>query len=71
MDRVAEMEQTLIAGDATTKNSALASAKRLAEKRLTAEQLVNGKEDEVVSMGLVSEVSQVALSVLTRSLEKP
>jgi hypothetical protein len=65
------MEQELIAGDATTKNSALASAKRLAEKKLTAEQLVNGKEDEVESMALVSGVIYMALSVLTKSLEKP
>lgn len=53
VDRVAEMEQTLISGDTTTKNSALASAKRLAEKKYSAEQLVKAKEEEIQSMGLV------------------
>jgi len=48
------MEQSVLADDITTKNSALVSAKRLAEKRLTAEQIVNGRENEVESMGLVS-----------------
>jgi hypothetical protein len=61
------MEQELIAGDVTTKNSALASAKRLAEKKLTAEQLVNGKEDEVESMALVSEVIYMPLSECLQS----
>ena len=50
------MEQTLIAGDVTTKNSALASAKRLAEKKFSAEQLVKEREEEVQSMGLVREI---------------
>ncbi|KIM32168.1 hypothetical protein M408DRAFT_326822 [Serendipita vermifera MAFF 305830] len=54
VDRVAEMEQVLIAGDTATKNSALASAKRLAEKKLGAEQLVREKEEEIQSMALKS-----------------
>jgi hypothetical protein len=53
-DRLLEMEQSLIAGDIATKNSAIASAKRLEEKRIAAEHEVAQLEVGAETLGLVS-----------------
>lgn len=54
IDRVLEMEQSLRAADLLTKNSAIASAKKLEEKRIAAEHEVAQLENDAESRGLVS-----------------
>lgn len=51
-DRIADAENRLLMADVTTKNVAVASAKRLAEKRLEAEEQVAAREREVEALGL-------------------
>lgn len=52
-DRFTEMEHTLLTADASTKNSAMLSAKKLEEKRAMAEAEVVQRENEAESLGLV------------------
>jgi hypothetical protein len=54
VDRIAEAEKSLISADVSTKNTAMASTKRLTEKRVAAEQQVAELENEAESLGLVS-----------------
>ena len=53
-DRISDAENRLVMADVTTKNVAVASAKRLAEKRLEAEEHVANLEREAEGLGLVS-----------------
>lgn len=57
IDRLLEMEQSLRAADIATKNSAMASAKRLEEKRIAAEHEVAQLEIGAETLGLIGLVS--------------